>query len=158
MAVAPHAADRGHISAMVDRCRSNRRSHGNGRLHSGFLPAVVSPPGLLLTFTGLLEVAFGKMLSCIRPLPVPYLICPSPSPAVPITFNLSSRASAGPLRPSVRSAWSAATRRVSTALSSPGKRGLSVSELTWQHSASYPSQVGGAGQTCSIWMSPFELL
>lgn len=33
--------------------------------HFGFLPTVVSPPGLLLTFTGFLEVTIGKILSHI---------------------------------------------------------------------------------------------
>lgn len=35
-------------------------------LRFGFLPAVVSLPGLLLTFTGFLEVTVGKILSHIR--------------------------------------------------------------------------------------------
>lgn len=35
-------------------------------LRFGFLPTVVSPPGLLPTFTGFLEVTIGEILSRIR--------------------------------------------------------------------------------------------
>lgn len=140
---------------MVDRCGLNRRSHGYGRLPSGFLPAVVSPPGLLLTFTGLLEAAIGEMLPRIRPLPVTCLICPSLSPAVPITLNPSSRA-CGPASSSARSPGQqplAAPARPRA----PGSEAVCV-RVDLAAPLLPPSRVGGAGRTCSIWISPFELL
>lgn len=141
---------------MVDQCGLNRRSPGNGRLPSGFLPAVVSPPGLLLTFTGLLEAALGEMLSRLRPLPVTCLICPSPSPAVPITFNLSSRARAGRLRPGARSPGQQPLAAPARPRARPEARAVCVG-VDLAAPLLPPSRVGGAGQTCSIWISPFEL-
>lgn len=54
-------------------------------LHFGILPTVVSLPGLLLTFTGFLEVTIGKSSSHVRKTSHSHL------PNLVLRLNLPSR-------------------------------------------------------------------